>query len=382
MYRIITALLTAALLSACGEVDADIEGAPAPEGPNVKRGVAGFKTAPETWWYDLSTYPYTPKYLAYWVQYQWRNQLNIKKTDSPSVTATASRAGATMYNWDEGNGWLISDFHGVEVHLPAGDARKTPRKLLELIRDNPAMVGGGPRITDFNKHVAWPSTLGGKSRQPGDVVFLDLWGPDNAAIVYVDTDVSDGQFCVITASHAQTGWHPVNGVRCWGYIEWAHNGYTHLFYTTGVDSTSVAGSGWVGRGMQFGVWGAQLATIARHVECMWGRSAGQTWQDDEVQEWMRKSPGTIGVNDVDQITSWDANNDATSEYDTACRESELLAAADISDSDEGLAFDDQGDDDADGVTNGADLCSGSPAEALVWADGDWAGCAAGQLRDV
>ena len=41
-----------------------------------------------------------------------------------------------------------------------------------------------------------------------------------------------------------------------------------------------------------------------------------------------------------------------------------------------------GDDtDADGVADGADLCSHSPAGQRVWTDGAWLGCAAGERRD-
>ena len=382
MYRVITALLTVALVSACAEYDPSVDGAPTPEGPNVKSGATGIRTAPENWWRDVSKYPHTAKNLAYWTQYQWRNQLNITKDASPSLTRTAANGGAKMHNWDEGNGYLVSDFHGVEVYLPRGDARKTPQKLLEIIRDNPAMVGGGPTVTDFNDEVTWPATFGGKTRQPGDVVFLDLWGPDNAAIVYIDTDISDRQFCVMTATHAQTGWHPVNGIRCWGYIDWTHNGYTHLFYTTGVDSPSIAGSAWAGGSLQFEVWRAQMAGIARLVECMWDRSAGNIWQDDEVQEWFNTEPGSVELSDVDHLGGWDERLNASDEFQYACRNSDLLADAGSLDSDFGLASNDQGDDDADGINNGADLCSATQSEALVWADGDWAGCAGGQLRDV
>ena len=40
------------------------------------------------------------------------------------------------------------------------------------------------------------------------------------------------------------------------------------------------------------------------------------------------------------------------------------------------------DDDQDGVPNGKDRCSLTPAGKKVWASGAWAGCAAGQLTDA
>ena len=40
------------------------------------------------------------------------------------------------------------------------------------------------------------------------------------------------------------------------------------------------------------------------------------------------------------------------------------------------------DDDKDGVPNGQDKCSHTAAGASVWKQGDWAGCATGQYKDV
>jgi len=70
MSRLIIVLLTAFTLSACAEYDGASEGAPAPEGPNIKSGVEGIRTAAENWWYDTDAYPYTPENLAHWARYQ------------------------------------------------------------------------------------------------------------------------------------------------------------------------------------------------------------------------------------------------------------------------------------------------------------------------
>jgi len=382
MNRLSKLLFVALIFAGCSDEALETAGAPVPDGPSVKSGVVGIKTAPESWWYDLGKYPHDSEYLAHWTSYQWRNQLNIRKDQSASLVRATTRAGAKLHNWDEGNGYLVTDFHGVEVKLPGNDPRKTPRKLLELIRDNPAMVGGGPTVTDFTDEVTWPSTYGGKARQPGDVVFLNLWGPDNAAIVYIDTDVSDRQFCVMTATHSQTGWHPVNGVRCWGYIDWNRDGFTHLFYTTGVDSTTISGSGWVGGSLQFEVWRAQMAAISRHVECIWGGDGGYMWQDDEVQEWFGKAPGQVGIADIDHLGDWDAYSEASAEYEYDCRHSELMVSGGNTAPEVDVAFDDKVDSDGDGVPDTLDLCSATPAGKAVWGEGEWIGCAAGQRKDV
>jgi hypothetical protein len=180
------------------------------------------------------------------------------------------------------------------------------------------VVGGGAGTTDFSDEVSWPGAQPGENRQPGEVIFLDLWGPDNAAIAYIDTDISDQQFCVMTVTHPRTGWHPVNGVRCWGYIEWPRGEFTHLFYTTGVDSTTVSGAGWAGEHLQYEVWNANMVAIARHVECLWGGSAGHIWEDDEVQQGLDARPGGLALSDVDHLGGWDDISDATSQFEYPC----------------------------------------------------------------
>lgn len=362
-------------LTACATAPMDdgdpAERAPAPE---LKTGVSGIETAAGAWWADTNEYPHSPKNLAHWARYQWRNQLNISKHDSVTLVDEVKRRGGTLHNWDEGNGYTVTDFHAVELRLPSNDSRRTAAALLKLMRDDPASVGGGPGTTDFSDEVGWPAVQPGKTRQAGDVIFLDLWGPDNAAIAYIDVDIADQQYCVMTATHAQTGWHPVNGIRCWGYIEWTRDGHTHLFYTVGVDSTSVAGSGWVGGSLQFEVWNAQMVAIARQAECLWGRQAGKIWQDDEVQQGLPATPGDIEISDVDHLGEWDAVSDASGQYEVACPNGPL----DAWDAESGA---ESRDTDGDGIFDDKDLCSDTPAGAEVWKSGEWIGCASGQRRD-
>jgi len=279
----------------------------------------GVRSAAEPWWSNSVDFPYDSSHLADWVEYQWRNQLNIRVDSSPYVSPEIKRQGATLHNWPEGNGYTVTDFHGVELRLNEADPKRNAQALLRMIRDNPSNLGGGPGTTDFSDELGWPSVQPNEERTPGEVIFLDLYGPDNAGIAFIDTDISDQQFCVITVTHPQTGWHPVNGIRCWGYIEWPRGGqYTHLFYTTGVDSTTVSGAGWLGSHLQFETWNSQMVAIARQVECIWYSDAGYIWEDDEVQEWLNKTPGSLTLSDVDHPGDWDSIKDASPQYEYAC----------------------------------------------------------------
>ena len=74
--------------------------------------------------------------------------------------------------------------------------------------------------------------------------------------------------------------------------------------------------------------------------------------------------------------AWDAVRNASSQFEYDCKASERLP-----DEEAAPDFDADGDSDLDGVKNSDDLCSGTVSSAKVWADGEWAGCAAGQHRD-
>ena len=81
---------------------------------------------------------------------------------------------------------------------------------------------------------------------------LDIVGPDNGQVIFIDTDPSDGQVCVITAENETSGTHPVDGVRCWGFVEMEDDSW--LIYTIGVEAAGVAGTGLPGAIMQDGTW--------------------------------------------------------------------------------------------------------------------------------
>lgn len=206
------------------------------------------------------------KMLEKWVTARWQETADF--VIPALVKNQLTKGGVKVWNYPDGNGWIRADFHAGIMALPAGDK---PATLLKAMADDVLTATGDGELGGW---VGWPSST---NRKVGDRVDLDIWGPDNGPIGYwkMDTD----RFCVITLENATVGAHPVNGIRCWGYVpmainpnwtkiaknkaKWGCAGPTYMFYTIGLDSPSVAGGGGVGSGLQAGTWNALIRDLLR-----------------------------------------------------------------------------------------------------------------------
>ena len=239
------------------------------ESSSARSGNIGVSSAPADWPSDGSALD--------WIEAQWVSVMNMGDRVSDALKKKLKENGATgIFDYDAGWGTVVTDFIGVEVCLPKG---VTPQDILTKIRDNPTELGtNGGGKTDFWDEVSWPQDTDG--RKAGDVVDLNIFGPDNGAIGYIDVDVSDGQICAITVSNANSGTHPVSGVRCWGFKSLKKGHY--LFYTTGVDSSNVWGSGIIGGALQRECWTSLMESVAKEVKDG-GGVVYHIWYDTEWQ---------------------------------------------------------------------------------------------------
>jgi hypothetical protein len=144
-----------------------------------------------------------------------------------------------------------------------------PETLLKNLLNDPIKTTGNNKFAGW---VDWPVANG--DRQVGDVVDLEIWGPDNGAVAYWKIDAD--RFCVITVKNDTSGSHPVNGIRCWGFVpitvnpnwkltdnRWNCGRPTYMFYTMGIDSPSVVGGGTFGGvSMQRGTWNALMIDLS------------------------------------------------------------------------------------------------------------------------
>lgn len=211
-----------------------------------------------------------------WVEDLWVSLANVQ----PNATDVrlAKQNGATaVWNYTAGWGWNRTDLFAVEVTLPKnrdGTEKISPRQILDTIRDDPTSLG-----TNFPGWVKWrPAGKGG--RQRGEIVDLNIWGPDNGAISYLDVDTRDGDFQVITVQNSTSGTHPVSGVRRWGFNR-LPNGNV-LFYTVGIESSNTWGSGDIGSHLQYKTWRDLMRDIGKHVQRK-GGTAHKFYIDDEWQ---------------------------------------------------------------------------------------------------
>lgn len=283
---------------ACGYNDPDYESgacriAEPGEGCGDERGVktlfqnAGSTVAPPNAFFRSSD-----TNLQSWIEQRWTELSSFVLP--ADVKATIEAKGVTIHNYPAGNDWTRTDFHGAIMALPAGER---PEALLQRLLDDPIETTGN---ASFAGWVSWPVAQGG--RKVGDVVDLDIYGPDNGAVAYWKIDPD--RFCVITVENDTSGAHPVNGIRCWGFVpiqvnpnwkltdtRWNCGRPTYLFYTMGIDSPSVAGGGTFGGvGMQRGTWNALITDLSVENQKAGGVS-GRWMQQKTVAQPNALAPG-------------------------------------------------------------------------------------------
>lgn len=246
--------------------------------------------------------------LQKWVQARWQEMSQF--VVPANVKTTLTKGGVKVWNYPDGNGWTRTDFHAGIVALPKD---VSPDAVLAKLRDDPnaASVDG-----EFNGWVGWPKA-GEGGRQLGDRVDLDIWGPDNGAIGYWKIDPD--RFCVITLENDTVGIHPVNGIRCWGYVpmalnpnwlattsgkaKWGCAGTTYMFYSMGIDSPSVAGGG-AGADLQAATWNALIRDLLiENVKA--GGISGYWYQQKTVTQPNDLAPGgSVQANAPGEMSSY------------------------------------------------------------------------------
>lgn len=267
--------------------------------------------APEKCVCPCKAKPTTEYINGKWVQLA-NTQVPSEVLESPALNTPLEDTGAELRNFETGTGTVRTDFYGVTVCLAAD---KDPKEYLKELMNDPnaflppidvpflPIVGG----MIVGQWVDWP-VAGEDGRQQGDVVDLDILG-DNGAIVYLDVDLSDNEFCVMTLVNKKSGTHPVAGTRCWGFEEMGAKEI--MFYTTGIESSNVRGTGDIGQVSQDETWQGLMKGIAERVEKDGGVSC-KIFADDEwhsqsdLIKLLRKSGKTIKQQHLDDTVEIDA----------------------------------------------------------------------------
>ena len=178
--------------------------------------------------------------------HDWKDLIRFRV---PAAIQDALKArDMRVQRYEEAFGAEINlDYFPVEItRLPSISGRQlSPAELLKTIRLG--MAGKNPIFINPAKSVFEPYASQDeqrwKSNDPiGAAIFIDIPGPDNAAVVLSAGNASRWIFTTITADEPRPGktgppgQHPVTGNREWGISQQASGGY--VFYTRGADRAS------------------------------------------------------------------------------------------------------------------------------------------------
>jgi hypothetical protein len=157
------------------------------------------------------------------------------------LQSTLEGRGFAVQKIEEAVGDLNLDFYKVEIaSFPSGwDARKLLDHFITHIND---FVD-----TDKTEFIPYDDSDKAKLASPdpvGAVFYLDIQGPDNAAVVLSDAAKADlksadgpNYYCVTTINTPKSGDHPVTGNRQFGFYG---SGDNTIFYTRGADRATLA----------------------------------------------------------------------------------------------------------------------------------------------
>lgn len=150
-----------------------------------------------------------------------------------SVTSALNARKIKVQSIYDGMGDLNVDFYAVRIKkMPSqGGNLMSQEQLLNHIRTN-----FNNFIDTSNSSFSPLEPMDGSkwlSNDPiGAVLKIDIFGPDNAAVVASEYSTNHWRFCTVETPFSQTGSHPVSGTREWGIRP---SGGDYMFYTRGAD---------------------------------------------------------------------------------------------------------------------------------------------------
>ncbi|HWH42704.1 MAG TPA: papain-like cysteine protease family protein [Usitatibacter sp.] len=155
----------------------------------------------------------------------------FKWSPAPSLVRGLQARGFEVQTLDAAAGDLNLDFYKVRItRFP--NAWDAPRLLNQFIRHIDDFVDSD--LTSFAPYDDVDARTLASANPLGTVLFLNMFGPDDAAIVISDVKP---QFYAVTTIHTpRTGDHPVSGHRQFGYIV---TGGVTTFYTRGADRATL-----------------------------------------------------------------------------------------------------------------------------------------------
>jgi hypothetical protein len=139
--------------------------------------------------------------------------------------------------------------------------------LMEMARD----LNGTVKDPEFDSINAF-KRRGGGDPKVGDIVDIDIKGPENGSVILGELGTT--YFVFQTIDCPKYGSHPENGSREFGF---QRNGNTVTFYTRGVSRPGNFITGFFGSGPQKAGWTALVRGISKQITARGGTSNFNTF---------------------------------------------------------------------------------------------------------
>jgi hypothetical protein len=170
--------------------------------------------------------------------YDWEDLLRFRPPQQ--IVSALSARNMRVQVFEEATGPDVNlDYYPILVtKLPSVNGQQlTGEQLMRTIRmgiagQNPIFLDGS--LSTFEPYDADDNTKWTSANPLGSVLFIDVAGPDNAAVVM--TAFQDESWRFSTATTPRTGQHPVTGNREFAFVETTPGSYK--YYTRGADRSS------------------------------------------------------------------------------------------------------------------------------------------------
>jgi hypothetical protein len=186
----------------------------------------------------------------------------------PAIQAASKSAGVTPQSISAGGGTVVYDYYRIVVQSMPPNL--TPEDYLSEMADDLNKAVNNALFDTINK---FQRAVTSRPPAVGDVVDIDILGPDNGSVMLVERTPSHFIFQTVMTSQKNTGSHPEYGSREFGF----ERTQPLTFYTKGASRPGSWITGAVGAGIQNNGWTSMMEGIRDELTRRGGRCSNNIY---------------------------------------------------------------------------------------------------------